>query len=178
MATTANMEFTPQTMRQFSGLIREMQRFTKAEEPKLVRNMGRDFTRKALSVTRIAPRTKSSKFAWSTKTNRHYKLRRKRRLKITGRGFAQSGWVKALQALGVRIPGRIKIKTGKPGKFGIFVDGRKRLSAYVDVGNAIPYIGKLDNQDRIMQSAEWLTLIQTERTLRRLGDRMQNKWRS
>jgi len=161
MAATPMIQFSPQSMRRFGGLLNEMAYVTRAEMPKVVRNTGRDFVRKVLGLTPVSPQG--------------YK----------GRGFAKSGWVKALMGLGVAVRSRYHYGGKRRwAEFGIFKDGRNQALPFVEVGNTVPYIEKLNREGgnrgapRFFQRAFAMTILQMERTLTRMARKQARLWRS
>lgn len=117
--------------------------------PLVITNQARDISLRALKYTPIAPR--SIMLYWETlEFADGRKLRiptAPRRIVLTGRGFAKSGWVKALRGLNSTGGGAYTSGgTGKALQFGHFRDGRRiPFAPYVEVGNGIPYIMYLEN---------------------------------
>lgn len=166
----ADMQFTPVSQAHFSALIDEMQEVTKAEMPKVIRNVSRDFCRSAMKVTPLARRLTEADFQEDggyLVTTKHKKTgktvqfigtkeqftaaRKSKRLLARpgqfpkGRGYARIGWVKALVMLGVPIKlKQIKADVVAINKTGDFVDGMSHAQPYSEIANRVPYIEKLD----------------------------------
>lgn len=155
--------FPPENLQRFNSLIKEMQRATGRDEKMVVRNSARDFCRAALRRTPIAQKDPF----------------RKRR----GRGFAKSGWVKALRGLGLST-GATLIRGGKGVglRFGDFKDGRQNVMPFVEVANQVPYITQLDTGSsknppyHILSLATNDTMRKMERILNRMSTRMARRW--
>jgi hypothetical protein len=165
----------------FAAHIDEMQRLTGAEVPKIVRNIGRDYVRAAVKVTPIAKTTQKSDYR-RRQDGTFYKLPKPKGYKVWGRGFAKAGWIKAFAGLGISAqkepPAKDVRRGNKAFRFGVFRDGRHRPNPFVEVGNAVPYIGKLDRDERIQQRALHIATVRTENKLRELSNELANKWRS
>jgi len=165
------MEFDPTSVANFASLIREMQKTTGADMDKVLRNTARDFCKRAMFVTPRSPRTERVQKSDGSFFNRKLPF-----------GFAKSGWVLALQKLGLSTgSGFIKGK-GLGLKFGDFKDKRKQRIPSIEVANQIPFIEELDSGSaknpahHIMFRAMDKTQRDMERRLSRMAERMAKRW--
>jgi len=168
----------PAELAVLSQQIAEMQRATGADMKKVVRNTARDLTFALIRYTPVAKKKQSMRkkgtakywimlyhrytgeitgfYGSKTQADQYglYGLSKP----VYGRGYAKAVWLKALRGLGVpprsTIYKRSAKQTREPAAYGIFIDQLSRpLNPGVTVGNAVPYIGKLDVRARIIQQA-------------------------
>jgi len=120
MPTEKPFEIDPKTLRDFNDLMDEMAEVTGAELKKVIRNTSRDCVFSLIKVTPMAPQG------------------------TRGRGFAKSGWLKALRQLGVKPKVPFDQFGGKAAdRLSDFVDGLEKDEPFTELVNQIPYIEEI-----------------------------------
>ena len=154
-------KFTEDSQRRFYSNVRKMHSMTTAELPKIMRNAGRDFCRIAMRNTPIA------------------------RGRVRGKGFAKSGWAKAMLSLGMVIRSQHHRRGGRHGlAMGDFRKYTRRNEAGIEIANQVPYIEELDRGSaqnpayHILQKSLAQVNTQMEKSLRKLAKRRRRKWLS
>jgi hypothetical protein len=186
------VEFDPQSQQRVNELVRDMIALTGREKKIVVRNLGRDFLRKAYYLTPRAvkntgymvqteympkylafSRQKQGKLKIVGLGGRMAKVTPPQRVRPKGIGYAKAGWFAAMDGVGLAVPaGGSKYRGKGAASAGIFDDGGGRDDYWIEVGNGVPFIEELDTQHMITQRA-------TDDLLARMGGRvqaLQDKW--
>ena len=183
-----NIKFDQVSEKHMNNLIKEMIRFTGAEAKKVVRNVGRDFTKIVTSKTPQSRKKRTIRFFRHRDSSGNFKepaswyKRRKRGIRITlkGRGYAKAGWIKAFRGLNITKKAGIerlaKKQSGSAAKFSHFVDGLNKKKPFVEIGNKIPYIAKLDSERFILGAAMAKVQFTMLKTINNFAAKMEKKW--
>lgn len=158
MSTAGNVTVTVDDA-EWRAMIRRMSELTGKTASKIVTNTAKDYTRAAAKATPVAK--KISFRPIEINGQRHYIPVSPPRYP-RGFGFARLGWFRALESLGVKMR-----KPNPRQKFlgaGIFDRKQSIGMESTTVGNAVSYIGKLDQEggiDRQGQQAAWVILTRS-----------------
>lgn len=189
-----SIEFAPGDRRALSMLLSEIEKTTKAELPKIIRNAGRDFSRSAISVTPVVKkkikvrtvvvRDKAGKVVLRGGKPIWIPVKNKFSITPKGRGYAKAGWVKAMLGLGINPVSAVR-SWARAGalQHGHFVNGLKQKNPFVEIGNKIPYIEELDRggsdnpAHHIMSKALSKTIVRTEQGLENAVQIYERRWR-
>jgi len=190
----SNISLNPNDRRALQQLLVEMQKTTRAELPKIIRNAGRDFSRAAIAATPIVKKTikvrvikvrsKTGKVVLRDGKPIWFRLKKAKTIKPEGRGYAKAGWVWAMQGLKMTPVAGVRAFTRRGAlQHGHFVDGLKNKNPFVEVGNRIPYIEELDRggsnnpASHIMSKAISKMIQKTERSLENAARIYERRWR-
>lgn len=154
---------------EWQNLIKRMVSYSQKESWKVIRNVARDYTRAAAKQTRIAKRLRFKKIQSHNGQAYWIPVRPPRR--PSGFGWARLGWFKALDALGVKLanPNK-KIRNAAP--IGIFSSREDATTTTIIVGNAAPYISRLDVLDGIDTTGQRTAWVILERNVRKYEDNL------
>jgi hypothetical protein len=157
----SGFKMTPESLRRFQKNLEDMEDFTGAEMPKVIRNGARDFCKKGMRYTPMA------------------------RGRVRGKGFAKSGWILPMKKLGMKVIARHGTRGGGKGPtMGDYVKRGNKKKLRIEVANQVPYIQDLDigsSQNKayhISQKALDATNHAMGKTIKRLAARQKIQWLS
>ncbi len=198
MAIPAGAMPASESFDKFNKQLQLMQKITKADAKKVVRNASRDFTRAALKST---PRAKANSQLWQKIIRKDGTVFWKKLKKGSpvGAGYAKSGWLAVMHSLGIKV--KLKKKASKTyikqlpfisvaqltadSKVASFKKHTGSASSFGDavkpgvmLVQKIPYITKLDREHRITNRAMSITVNKTEKILqRKMAKEMERSFR-
>jgi hypothetical protein len=174
---------------EFNRSINELALLTKREVGKVVRNAAKDFVRAAYNATPLSATTRVSKSTGQFLkkiTDRSGVIRvipSDKPQSIQGRGFAKSGWIKPMIALGITTNKWAGKATGKAESFSDYRGKLEGEAPFVEMANMVPYIGKLDrgSETNPPYNIEAIGFAKAQanitRAIQKLKNQQEQKWR-
>lgn len=162
---------------EFNRVLNEVALLTDKEVGKIVRNATKDYLQGAMRATPLAQAMTNYKVITDQKGNRRI-VKTEEPVKVIGRGFAKSGWIAPMIAMGMA--NRYAYKSAKD-----FSEYKGNLSGrmpFTESTNRIPYIKNLDDGDEhnrpynIDEQGMALAYQRLTKYLNKLKEKQSQKW--
>jgi hypothetical protein len=187
--------------REFAALVNKMAEVKNVPIEKVVRNCARDFTKAAYNATHVAVKKtkwlrvydlagRRVKFVniehapWSGQMPIRYKNKKrvyhrktdKALVGVQYRGFAKSSWIGTMKALGMNSGSSRRGGASAAAALATARSSGSRIDYATVITNAVPYIGKLELRDHMVQIGLTAAQRQMARELARVAAAQQKAW--